>query len=66
MYILALKCQYQNLTSGQGHVRSRVDRSTSYRVSIDASVQEKRIGTIPSAVSLFYQKLEANNECDLT
>ena len=74
MYILALKgqcqnltlkCQCQNLTSGQGHVRSRVTRSRSYCILIDASVREKHIGTIPSALSPFYQKLEVKNECGL-
>ena len=34
-------------------------------ISVDASWREKHIGTIPSALSLFYQKLEAKNECDL-
>ena len=64
IYILTLKGQFQNLTSGQGHVRSRVGTSRSYCISVDASTQEKHIGTIPSALSLFYQKLEAKNECD--
>ena len=50
---------------GQGHVRSRVAPSTSYCISIDASMREKHIGTIPSALSLFYKKLEAKNQCDL-
>ena len=33
-------------------------------ISVDASWREKHIGTIPSALSLFYQKLKAKNECD--
>ena len=65
MYIFTLKGRCQNLTSGRGHVRSRVAPSRSYCISIDASVPEKHIGTIPSALSLFNQKLEAKNECDL-
>ena len=65
IYILALKGQCQNLTSGQGHVRSCVKPSRSCCISVDASVREKHIGTIPSALPLFYQKLEAKNECDL-
>ena len=60
---LALKCQCQNLTSG--HVRSRVKPSSSYCISYDAFLQEKHIGTIPSDLSLFYQKSEAKNKCDL-
>ena len=59
IYILTLKCQVHNLTSGQGHVRSRVEASKSYFISVDASaVREKHIGTIPSTLYLFYQKLE--------
>ena len=57
MYILTLKGQCQNLTSGQGHLRSRIEPSRSYYISINAYVQEKHIGIIPSALSLFYQKL---------
>ena len=56
MYILTLKCQFQNLTLGQGHVKTP---SRSYCISVEASGREKHIGTIPSALSLFYQKLEA-------
>ena len=65
MYILTLKGQFQNLAPGQGHVRSRVQPSNSYCILVDVSVRAKHIGTIPSALSLFYQKLEAKNECDL-
>ena len=63
MYILTLKCQFQNLTLGQGHVKTP---SRSYCISVEASVREKHIGTIPSALSLFYQMLETKkNECAL-
>ena len=34
-------------------------------MSVDVSIQEKHIGTISSALSLFCQKLEAKNEFDL-
>ena len=40
-YTLTLKGRYPNLTSGQGHVRSRVGTSRSHCISVDASVQEK-------------------------
>ena len=59
MYMLTLKVQSQNLTLGQGHLRSRIEPSRSYCISFDASVQEKHIGIIPSALCLFYQKLAA-------
>ena len=39
-------------------MRSRVEPSRSYCISVDASVREKDIGTIPSDLSLFYQQLE--------
>ena len=48
----------QNLTSGQGHLRSRRDLDRSWCISVDASRQEKHIGTNRTALSLFYQKLE--------
>ena len=57
--LLTLKGQYQNLTLGQGHVRSGVGISTSYCISVDVSVQEKHIGIIPSVLSLFYQMVAA-------
>ena len=65
MYILTLEDQCQSLTSGQGHVRSRVEPSRSYCISVDASRRVKHIGTIHRVLSLFYQKLEAKSEFDL-
>ena len=60
--MLTLKGQNQNLTSGQGHI---VRSSRSCCIWVDAFLQEKYIETIPSALCLFYQKLEGKNECDL-
>ena len=59
--MLTFKGQCQNLTSAsrQSHVRSSDEPCRSCCISVDASTREKHIGTIPSALSLFYQKLEA-------
>ena len=56
--MLTLKCHSHNLTSGQRHVRSRDDPSWLCCISVDASVREKHIGIIPSALALLSQKLE--------
>ena len=56
---LTLKGQCQNMTSGQGHVRSRGESSRSCCISVEVSVRGKRIGDISSALSVFYQKLDA-------
>ena len=66
-YVLTLKSQCQNLTSGQDHVRSCAEPSRSYCKSVDASLIKKldeddasliKIGTIPNALFVFSQKLE--------
>ena len=54
-----LKGQRQNLASGQGHVTSGIGQNRSYCISVDASLRNKEIDIIPTALSLFYQKLEA-------
>ena len=65
--MLTLESQGQNLTSGQGHLRSRRDPDRSCCVSVDTSRrQEKHSGTDSTALSLFHQKLEAKNAFDLT
>ena len=62
-YVLTC-CLCQNLTSGQGHVRSHVEPGRSYCMSVDVSMRVKHTGIIPNALSLFYQKLDANKEFD--
>ena len=52
-----LKKLMPNLTSSQGHVRSRGDPYRSCCMSLNASRQEKLIGTNPTARSPFYKKL---------
>ena len=46
-------------------VRARVEPSRSCCISVDVSMREKRIGTIPTALFLFFQNLEAKHEFDL-
>ena len=58
MRMLTLKNQGQNSTSGEGYVRSRGDPDESCCTSVNASWQEKHIGTKPTAPSLFCQELE--------
>ena len=53
------RSQCQNVTLGQGHVRARADPDRSCCISVDASCPEKHIGINPTALFLFYQKLEA-------
>ena len=65
MCISTLKSQGQNLTSGQGHVRLRFNPDRSCCISVDASRREKRAGLNHTALSLFYQKLEAKNVFEL-
>ena len=49
--------QGQNLTSVQGHVRSRDNPDKSCFIPVDAFRRDKHIGTDPTAPPLFYQKL---------
>ena len=65
LYTLTFKGQCQNSASVQGHTKSLIEPSRSYCITVDAAVREKHIETIPSALSLLNQKLEAENECDL-
>ena len=60
---IELKGQGHSLISGQGQLRSRVEPNRSYCMSVDASIQEKHIGTIPSAL---VQNITANNKFDFT
>ena len=57
--MLNLKSQGQNLTSGQGLVRSFGGTGRPCCTSVDASRRVKSIGLNPTDLSLFYQKLEA-------
>ena len=53
MYILTLKGQCQNLTSGQGHVRSRVTPSRSYQ---GGQIQKIRWGRKPNRENFYILK----------
>ena len=59
------KGEGQNLSPGQGHVRSRRHPDRSCYISVDVSWQEKHIGTNGTALSLLYQNLETENSFDL-
>ena len=56
--MLALKGQCENLTSGQGHVRSCGKPIRSCCILADAFMRAKHIEAIPGAWSVFYQMLE--------
>ena len=49
----------------QGHLRSRRDPGMSCCISVEASRREEYIEINHTALSLFYQKLEAKNVLDL-
>ena len=53
IYLVTLKGQVKNLTSGQGYVRSHVDLNRSCCISGDASWQEEHNETMPVSVTLF-------------
>ena len=61
IYKMALKGQGQSLTSGQVRPRSRDDRNGSYCISVDSPGQDERTDTNPTSLSLFDQKLLAND-----
>ena len=61
IYKMALKGQGQSLTSGQVRLRSRDDRNGSYCISLDSPGQYERTDTNPTSLSLFNQKLLAND-----
>ena len=57
MYNLILKGQGQNLTSGQGQLRSLDDPRRSKYTSFDAFCREERNDTIPTSLSYLDLKL---------
>ena len=61
IYKMTLKGQGQSLTSGQVRPKSRDDRNGSYCISLDAPGQNERTDTNPTSLSLFDQKLLAND-----
>ena len=61
IYKITLKGQGQSLTSGQVRPRSRDDRNGSYCISVDSPGQDERTDTNPTSLSLFDQKLLAND-----
>ena len=61
IYKMTLKGQGQSLTSGQVRPRSRDDRNGSYCISLDLPGQDERTDTNPKSLSLFDQKLLAND-----
>ena len=61
IYRMTLKDQGQSLTSGQVRPRSRDDRNGSYCISLDSPGQDERTDTNPTSLSLFDQKLLAND-----
>ena len=61
IYKITLKGQGQSLTSGQVRPRSRDDRNGPYCISVDSHGQDKRTDTNPTSLSLFDQKLLAND-----
>ena len=61
IYKMTLKGQGQSLTSGQVRPRSRDDRNGSYCISVDLPGQDERTDTNPTSLSLFDQKLLAND-----
>ena len=58
---MTLKGQGQRLTSGQVRPRSRDDRNGPYCISLDSPDQDERTDTNPTSLSLFDQKLLAND-----
>ena len=56
-----LKGQGQSLISGQVRPRSRDDRNGSYCISLESPSQDERTDTNPKSLSLFEQKLMAND-----
>ena len=61
IYKMTLKGQGQSLTSGQVRPRSRDDRNGSYCISVDSPGHDERTDTNPTSLSLFDQKLLAND-----
>ena len=61
IYKMTLKGQGQSLTSGQVRPRSRDDWNGSYCISLDSPGQDERTETNPKSLSLFDQKLLAND-----
>ena len=61
IYKMTLKGQGQSLTSGQVRPRSRDDQNGSYCISPDSPGQDERTDTNPTSLSLFDQKLLAND-----
>ena len=61
IYKMTLKGQGQSLTSGQVRPRSRDDGNGSYCISLDSPGQDERTDTNPTSLSLFDQKLLAND-----
>ena len=59
MYMMTLKSQGQNLTSGQGHAEVKVIRIGQCCISFDASGREESFETMRTAVAHFYEKLLA-------
>ena len=61
IYKMTLKGQGQSLTSGQVRSRSHDDWNGSYCISLDSPGQDERTDTNPTSLSLFDQKLLAND-----
>ena len=61
IYKMTLKGQGQILTSGQVRPRSRDDRNGSYCISVDSPGRDECADTNPTSLSLFDQKLLAND-----
>ena len=61
IYEMTLRGQGQSLTSGQVRPRSSDDRNGSYCLSVDLPGQDERTDTNPTSLSLFDQKLLAND-----
>ena len=61
-----LKGQVKNLTLGQVDVRSGGDTRRSCCISADAFRRGTQIAAIPIVTSLFYQKLETQNQPHMT
>ena len=59
---MTLKGQGQNLTSGQVRPRSPDDRNGSYCISLDSPGQDERTDINLTSLSLFDQKLLANDD----
>ena len=59
MYMMTLKGQGQNLTSGQGHVEVKVIQIGQCCISFDASWRDESFETMRTDVAHFYEKLLA-------